>query len=973
MKLLYKYYCFALAALILLISFQNCSPLSFSDTKQASLLSSLSTNGITINKNALFTNDIHTLIQINVDNAMDMYITNTPGCSSGGVWQPASRETPWVLSEKNNLVTVYAKFRANLQSETPCINASIIHDDIPPLLILREALPVKTKNPTSSIKLNMTDFGSGIDKLVCPVEISPCTIDMIINNGADGIKIFDFYALDKAGNKSAILSTSWFFDKTAPQIRFVTTPASKTNLITANFLVSASDNYSPTNVIKFKCLVNAESYRDCGSNFDFSNLIDGLQTVKVYAYDELENTSNPITYSWTIGRKIPSIKYSETPKPSTNAKSKFAFEGADQFGIALTLFQCSLNDSTFTACNSPFVLTTLIEGENKFKIKAVDSLGLESGELEYKWVYDTKLPIVTWVTYPAEFSKNKNELIKISVSEDILQIESIEFILDNISLVKSLADSTNLSALTEGFHTISVYVTDKAGNISTLSSKTFWSDFTPPTLSYQPVPTPTKNTSLSLIVTARDNPTANNTVSLFYLLDDLTVAPVVPPPATPFTSPLLISNLTHGSHQIKMYAVDKAGNQSIFYLTNQFLTDLIPPVITFVQQPSSEIGKSSQVTIEYLVQDIDSGLKSVYCKFSDSKKIISSGLCAEKATISLPIFSLETYIFEISAVDKVDNPTSVKSITWKTGDFFELKTQMFNVSTQNNNKVDILLVIDNSWSMDTEQLAISAAFENFLTNLGSIDYRIAITTTDVFNSGRGAKGAILPFGGTNLTYIEPTTTDGLALLQETVHTGTDGDGDERGLTAINMFIDLALNSTTEEYKFLRTDAVFASIVVTDADENKDGNGFVDANSFLTEFYKKLSTNKTYIHHSSIILPNDSDTCKATGETVGASYFELSKITGGMSASLCDGTYVNQLKNFATSIINKIYEQNLPCVPVDINNDGKIDIDISYSTSSGTTGKVTDYMVIDKKIKFTVPLMILGSYTITYSCLKPTTP
>lgn len=968
MKQLRTFTYLVLSSIILFISFQNCSPVKFYDVNHSSLVASLNTNGILINRGATYANNTSAMIQINVDSAIDMYVTNSPNCSGGGTWQPAAREIPWELGDKNQITNVYAKFRANLQSETVCISDSIIHDDIPPVVSLREPIVAMTKAATVSVRLNMSDSGgSGIENLVCPAGVLPCTPELSITNNSEGLKNYDFYAVDKAGNRSPIISTNWLFDKTAPQILFTMTPATKTAMGTAAFIVSATDNYSSANLIKFKCLIDAGTYQDCNSAFNFANLNDGLHNVRVYAYDQVENASIPISYSWTVGRNVPAIRYTETPKPYTNVKGQFAFDGTDQFGVPLTKFQCSLNNSVYADCKSPFPLVaTLIEGENKLKIKGIDGLGLESGELEYKWMYDTVKPLIAWTIFPAEFTKNQNENLKIAVTGDIQPLESIEFFLDNKPLVKSLADSYMLLALAEGLHTVSVVVIDKAGNKSDPSGITFWSDFTPPSLNYPAIVTPTNYPELSLPVQAADNIVSpNNVISLFYILDEPAVGSA---PYTPFTSPLLIKNVMNGSHLIKMYAVDKAGNKSPIYLTNQFYVDLMAPVITFIQQPSSSVNAGLRVTIEYLVQDAGAGIATIQCKYSNSTAVLSDTPCVAKATLSLPIMSSDTYVFSIMATDILGN-TTTKAITWTTGTLYEQKSHPFTVSSQTNDNVDILLVIDNSGSMANEQAKISAAFANFLNNLGALNYRIAITTTDV--SSFGLQGSLTYFGGSSRTFIDRTTPQALELLQYTVKTGTSGSGDEKGLSAIKMFTDkaLAVKSTlSNENIFLRPDAVFATIVITDSDEAEYAGGYQSANAFLADFRAKLP-NKTYIHHSSIVLPND-QLCRDSGEGYGVTYFDLSKATGGISASLCSPDYVDQLKNFATTIYNKISEQTLPCPPIDINNDGNLDIDISYISSTGATGKITSYTVTNNKVSFMSQLTIVGDYNISYYCLKP---
>src|SRR5436190_127957 len=79
-------------------------------------------------------------------------------------------------------------------------------------------------------------------------------------------------------------------------------------------------------------------------------------------------------------------------------------------------------------------------------------------------------------------------------------------------------------------------------------------------------------------------------------------------------------------------------------------------------------------------------------------------------------------------------------------------------------KVDILFVNDNSASMSFEQKALAARFDGFIQNLDSkkVDYRIAITTTDIQDNtneprtingnGNLQNGKLISFG-TGTTYL----------------------------------------------------------------------------------------------------------------------------------------------------------------------------------------------------------------------------
>lgn len=160
-------------------------------------------------------------------------------------------------------------------------------------------------------------------------------------------------------------------------------------------------------------------------------------------------------------------------------------------------------------------------------------------------------------------------------------------------------------------------------------------------------------------------------------------------------------------------------------------------------------------------------------------------------------------------------------------------------------KVDILIVNDNSGSMSYEQNKMAAAFTGFLTSLNTLDYRIAMTTTDVSDTRARINGV------TNAWYNPPGPYNGYGALQdgkliqfvgsqsgnylmrgesnistlfdntirrpETANCEASGytqcpSGDERGIMAANM--------TIQNYsgQFMRPDAHLAVIVLADEDE-----------------------------------------------------------------------------------------------------------------------------------------------------------
>lgn len=94
-------------------------------------------------------------------------------------------------------------------------------------------------------------------------------------------------------------------------------------------------------------------------------------------------------------------------------------------------------------------------------------------------------------------------------------------------------------------------------------------------------------------------------------------------------------------------------------------------------------------------------------------------------------------------------------------------------------KVDILFVNDNSASMSFEQANIANRFSNFISTLDQrgLDYRIAITTTDVADSSNPPRavnkygalqdGNLIAFGN-GASFITPSTPDKVTLFANTI-------------------------------------------------------------------------------------------------------------------------------------------------------------------------------------------------------------
>ncbi len=322
------------------------------------------------------------------------------------------------------------------------------------------------------------------------------------------------------------------------------------------------------------------------------------------------------------------------------------------------------------------------------------------------------------------------------------------------------------------------------------------------------------------------------------------------------------------------------------------------------------------------------------------------------------------------------------------------KVLNFQVTSSQNSKIDILFVIDNSGSMAAEQAKLAQVFSGFISKISNLDWRVGVTTTDN-SSANGAKGSLLPYTS-GAFFIEANTPNANSLFISRIQTGTNGSGTETGLTSISNFLVKAATAGSNESSFLRPNAIFTTIVVTDSDQSQSGTRAatttsgtvlnVSSKSTITTSGSRTSESgtlgnavvpsefvaevraalpeKEYIHHSSIALPGDV-ACKSQSEMYGTTYFDVTNLTGGINASLCDVDYADQFELMAQSIINRVSEKTLDCAPADVNQDGHADVKIKDPSG----GIISQYSISGNKVIFPSELDIIGAYQILYKCAE----
>ncbi len=233
---------------------------------------------------------------------------------------------------------------------------------------------------------------------------------------------------------------------------------------------------------------------------------------------------------------------------------------------------------------------------------------------------------------------------------------------------------------------------------------------------------------------------------------------------------------------------------------------------------------------------------------------------------------------------------------------------------QSASKIDVLWVVDNSGSMAPRQENLSKNFQAFIEvfTKGSVDYRLAVTTTDIFKE-RGR------FVGTP-KIITPQTPNAITAFAANVKVGVTGSPYEAGMEAGRLAIDTqratnlaALDAckracpsnqaacpgnceTNTKYEFLRDDAYLYIVFVSDEeDESSEDTRF---------YYRYFETakgigNDGMVTTAAIMGDVPGNSC---GATPGVRYKTLSDLTGGDVGSICDANFANALRKLAANAV-----------------------------------------------------------------------
>ncbi|WP_363320434.1 DNRLRE domain-containing protein [Pseudonocardia sp.] len=390
-------------------------------------------------------------------------------------------------------------------------------------------------------------------EFVCAIdggEFLPCTSPWTYPNpdvpeplAPNVLHTFAVAAVDLEGNIDPTPdSLTWTFtqDVTAPTVSFLATPAATTGATTASFVFSANDPYPV-----FECALNGAAFEACESPLQIQGLEPGAQLLAVRALDLTGNVGAATEFAWTIVGEPVTAFTATPPLASTSSTATFAF-AADQAG---STFLCSVDGGAFAPCTSPVTVTGLGSGDHQFAVRATNSFGVVATEpVVFAWTVTLPPPPVT--TFSAQPAATTADTTATFAFTADTAGTTFECALDLAAFAPCTSPVT-VTGLAIGEHDFAVRATGAEGQPAA-----------PVVIEWEVLPPDT----VAPDTTLASGPPASTTATEATITFGTTEAGSTFECAvngTPFAacaSPLTLTGLAAGSHEVQIRSTDPAGN-----------------------------------------------------------------------------------------------------------------------------------------------------------------------------------------------------------------------------------------------------------------------------------------------------------------------------------------------------------------------------------------------------------------------------
>ncbi|MEI6834771.1 MAG: Ig-like domain-containing protein, partial [bacterium] len=482
---------------------------------------------VVINNGTNYTATATVDLAFSAADASQLYLTNLPGCNTGGNWETFVTSKTWTLGQTNSTAGVYVKYKDTLGNETACVSDTIIHDTIAPLI------PV-IADPAKSF---YTSFGTSIQQNA-PTDINFKEFRYTFNNtdptcssGAASsaqptnvtipaaTTTLKVITCDNAGLASPVQSVTYNYSRIAPTVVISAPTMANANSIPVTITFSSSvTGFDISDIIVDNGIVG--SFSGSGNTYSASITPTSQGTVTIsVAENSAQDTSNNVNIaaapvSVIYDSTFPTVEITSTSisSPTNNPSMMLKFT----FSEPVTGFDSTdvlLNNATagsFTAISATvYTLQINATGLNVTAAIAARAANDSAGNgnmasSQWSVIYDNTAPTVAITSNRDPGPTNNSEItLTFTFSEAVTGFTASSVVLTNAtsgafaaisSTVYTLAINPTGTAVSASVPANSATDTASNGNIAS----TPWSityDITPPNAPKVTGTTPIANTT----------------------------------------------------------------------------------------------------------------------------------------------------------------------------------------------------------------------------------------------------------------------------------------------------------------------------------------------------------------------------------------------------------------------------------------------------------------------------------------------
>ncbi len=404
-----------------------------------------------------------------------------------------------------------------------------------------------------------------------------------------------------------------------------------------------------------------------------------------------------------------------------------------------------------------------------------------------------------------------------------------------------------------------------------------------------------------------------------------------------------------------------------------------PPQVNITRYPDDHIlGESTRIGFEIVPGD--NPISTMNC-YLDKREVD-----CERGVSQLLFEDLQEgkHLFKVKVEDTVGlgaNNQASWIIYTNVADTYQRRQLQVQIESQDN-RADILFVVDNSRSMYEEQMGIARRITSLFSKISGLDWRLGIITTDPYEFDPVtraynplADGALLRFpNGSYQLDVSQDIVTAHDLFSRTIYRPEIGNGHERGIHNTYRAVERAINPINAVnrrlHDFFRSEASLSVILISDENEtlvDKVGKPLPgqmkSRGDNLVNLVRSQWPEKVFQFNSVIVKPDDIHNCGDTDTKVGHAYMELSQLTDGVVEDICANDYGGALDKIGAGVVNLEKSYLLDCVPMDINGDGQVDLNVvGYTTGESLSG----YQLNGRVIRFD-QILKTGDYEISYFC------